>query len=683
MIREVRGITIFVISIIVLSPIISTHQTIEGLSGIEDNSNIASGFYESLLEDPFLEHEPQVMVNGTSGEFSSSFHSSSGGADISYVEMDWTHVENTELDFRSFDLPEVMPDYNDFIYTYQEFEFPYEVRPSTAEISFNFSVFLTGDFAPGVQEGNNLMFKVYVWVIDSSGNWYRIYASVEDVYSSKYEQKNLNLNYFNLVDIFDGMIKEGGVQEDPTDTAILAIGLAPTYRFDSYLATEPWTFYDGSVSLRVSYADVYVAMEIPSDPSTLWQPEYNQTYGTTLGEAFPLHANASDEVMNECYGMKVESDGSVYVTGNTRSSFELRYYEGLSFRNQVLLKYSPSLNLLWQVKNDNRTQVRSMYIQGGYIYTTGYIQREDTGGNLIVTKWSSSGQRVWQSEWGGEFTQVGVAVGVQSNGSIYVVCSDYNWDEPEYYQKTCILNFDNNGNFLCNITTQYPWTFYDCSGDLTIFDDYFAFHQRSGVSFGGRYYFNGTESNWVFGDAIVLDEEGGYFAASWMGSIGGGDRDGSIIFLTHYNSDDGLEWRTNYSMLWPNGWRYALTPRDMIITPDDEIQLLIQHTSFINEYLLLTYDLEGNLLENRTIGDDNWPYWSSPIYMAVGSSGLVYFAFTIGSSSLTNFDICIQAYKMYQFSDGFSLIISAVIIIASTVVIIWAAIGILRWKRMK
>jgi hypothetical protein len=63
-----------------------------------------------------------------------------------------------------------------------------------------------------------------------------------------------------LIDIFDGMVRIDGVQEDPIDNATLAIGLAPTYLFDNYQNTSPWTFYDGSVSLRVSYAEVNITM---------------------------------------------------------------------------------------------------------------------------------------------------------------------------------------------------------------------------------------------------------------------------------------------------------------------------------------------------------------------------------------------------------------------------------------
>ena len=71
--------------------------------------------------------------------------------------------------------------------------------------------------------------------------------------------------------------------------------------------------------------------------------------------------------------------------------------------------------------------------------------------------------------------------------------------------------------------------------------------------------------------------------------------------------------------------------------------------------------------------------------MNVGKSGLVYIAFMTndGTYTLEGTDLCIQAYKMYEIGPPFSLTITVVVIIASSVIIIGAGIGILRGKRKK
>ncbi len=638
-----------------------------------DKAHPSNFFIDSLLPDPRFNIEPTVEISGTSDEFSSTYHQ---GTDFNYIELDWTHVAGTELNFIGKDPESTMPDYNDFIYAYQEFGWPYEQKPDVVQVLLNYSTLLTGDFAPGAQEYNNIMFRVYLWAIDSSGNWILLYESKEGVYTEIYATMTVNLNYLEIADIFGGMIEKEGVQEDPDNSAKLAIGLAPTSSFQSMLGTEPWTFYNGSVSIRVSYTDIFVQMDKLQDSDSILQPEYNETYGSFHGDIFPTSPNASDAVYDDCYGMEVGPDGSVYVTGNSRSSYDLYIQEGNRFRYQFILKYDSQLHLLWKVNNDNKTQVRSMCFHEGYIYTTGYILRELEGTNLIVTKWSSKGERLWQSEWGENYSQVGAAIGVQDNGSIYVVYSDYNLDEP-YYHKNGIMKFDNDGNFISNTSSIHLHAWYDTPGQLISFDDHVSFQSQYGFRF--RYYFNGTFNYGGFGDIIEPDGEGGYYAASY--SSPSLEDDISRIILYHIDSAGEIIWATEYSKSWPNGWYYSLTPRVMTTTPDGKIQLLVQHMTPTLEYLLLTFDFDGNLLANHTMDNENWPYYTAPFFMDSGKSGLVYFAFSFYDSSTYTTDICIQAYRIYETGLILNLTITTVIIIGSSVVIIAAVIGIVRYRK--
>ncbi len=70
-----------------------------------------------------------------------------------------------------------------------------------------------------------------------------------------------------------------------------------------------------------------------------------------------------------------------------------------------------------------------------------------------------------------------------------------------------------------------------------------------------------------------------------------------------------------------------------------------------------------------------------PIYMDAGSSGLGYFAFDIYDGD--DFDINVLSYLVYDPYGGFLVTIATVVIIASTAVIIGAALAIVRAKRMK
>jgi len=640
-----------------------------------DNSSLSNIDIVALLPDPDFDNAPTAVINGSSTEFTTSFTDVTGNVD-SYIELRWDHTANTALDFVGPDPEGIYPDCNDFVYVYQEFDWPYEQIPDDAEVYFNYSTHRTGDFAEGVQELNNLMFRVYVWAIDSSGNWIEIYESREAVYYEEYRMIRANPNYLQMKDIFDGMVEQDGVQEDPEDTVKLAIGLAPTYRFENYLGSEPWTFYDGSVSIRLTFCDFYAYIETEDDPASIWQPEYNVTYGTTIGEEFPTNPNASMEVRNQCYGMVVGNDGSVYVTGNSGSPYDFYISDGLSFRNQFLLKYSPTLDLLWAVKNNNRTQVRSITFHEGFIYTTGYIDTDDNGKQLIVTKWSSSGAKVWESEWGSDHSQVGVGVAVHENGSVYVVVSDYEMMGFPIHMNASILKYDNNGLLLWDRQLEWMPLLYDVRGDLYIQGDYLYLMQSYGISIID------LEGEYIWGmgsNAAVPDGHNGFYTAvlDYINDVEGGTQ----IVLYHANATGYRSWNTTYVRQWPNGRYMNFRPVSMALTPEDKLLLLVFSFTLNYEFILLTYDLQCNLLENRTISTSSWPhYYGDAFFMDIGNAGLGYFAFNIYEDSI---DINVQAFELYQAPGGFTLAITTFVIIASTVVIIGAVVAIFRGKRMK
>jgi len=232
------------------------------------SSELSSIIIEGMLPDPDFDQQPDVVINGSSGEFSTGYQAATDESN-SFVELIWSHTPNTALDFVGVDPDGNLPDYNDFVYVYQEFDWPHEKRPEIVEFKFNYSSYLTGDFVNRSLAGN-LMFRVYVWAIDSSNNWVKIYESRESIYTDTYQTKLARPNYLQLKDIFDGMVEVEGVQEDPEDTVKLAIGLAPTFRFENYSGTEPWTYFDGSVSIRVDSANFFIDMWVPTDPASIW-----------------------------------------------------------------------------------------------------------------------------------------------------------------------------------------------------------------------------------------------------------------------------------------------------------------------------------------------------------------------------------------------------------------------------
>jgi ABC-type dipeptide/oligopeptide/nickel transport system permease subunit len=96
------------------------------------------------------------------------------------------------------------------------------------------------------------MFRIYVWLVDSSDQWTMVYESREATYTEIILEKRISMNYLSIKDVFDGMITVNGTQEDPSDTVTVRVGLAPTYRFEDYAGGAPWRDFSGSVIFQVT-----------------------------------------------------------------------------------------------------------------------------------------------------------------------------------------------------------------------------------------------------------------------------------------------------------------------------------------------------------------------------------------------------------------------------------------------
>lgn len=199
-----------------------------------------------------LNQEPSVHVNGTNGEFSSTYGQAVEPGDASHMNLTWTHTAGTQLDFYGPDPDRTMPDYGDFIYFDQAFEWPYNSLPNGVNMSIYFGTTLTGDFAPGAQAGNNLMFRLYVWIVDSSNEWIRVYESRDATYSELNQFRRIPITYSNRRDVFEGMIRVNGTQTDLNDTVKVRVGMAPYRNFESWLGDTPWQNYTGSVTFTVT-----------------------------------------------------------------------------------------------------------------------------------------------------------------------------------------------------------------------------------------------------------------------------------------------------------------------------------------------------------------------------------------------------------------------------------------------
>jgi ABC-type dipeptide/oligopeptide/nickel transport system permease subunit len=223
-----------------------------GWMSIFDPGGVVSDNY---LENPDFLESPDFTVRGTnSDEFNYLYHSGTGEDDFSHVNLTWTH-DQEPMDYPLLPDPTGnMPDSSDFVYFTQSFIWPFEQMPSDVNVTMDFATTLTGDF---LNEEATLMFKIYIWLIDSSGNWRQIYTSYPP-YLPVYQTRSADLNWYDIIEGFRGMVEVDGEQDDPTDELTLGIGLAPTFAFRNFGGATPELNYTGSVTVSFKSSSMFV-----------------------------------------------------------------------------------------------------------------------------------------------------------------------------------------------------------------------------------------------------------------------------------------------------------------------------------------------------------------------------------------------------------------------------------------
>jgi ABC-type dipeptide/oligopeptide/nickel transport system permease subunit len=251
---------------------------------------------EQVIPDPFWTQDHEYTIVGTEPDQFSSAHGDS------HVNLTWDYTAGDDLNI-TIDPENQMPDSGNFIYTTQSFNWTYDSLPSDVNISFSFSTTLTGDFKSNDVGG--LMFKVYLWLIDSSGDWQRIYQS-SPPYSEDTLTRRIDLNYFDIAAGWRGMVEDDGVQLDPEDVLTVAVGLAPTRNFESFLGTQPWLNYTGSVTVKVQklevvpYGDYYGILGTTDKGADAWS---QLVFGTRISLTIGILATALSTIVGVIVGM--------------------------------------------------------------------------------------------------------------------------------------------------------------------------------------------------------------------------------------------------------------------------------------------------------------------------------------------------------------------------------------------
>ncbi|MHA1960967.1 MAG: ABC transporter permease [Candidatus Thorarchaeota archaeon] len=256
------------------------------------------------MPNEMLETYPPVVQAGVSNSQYSYVQSAGGGSPLdSHTNLTWTYLAGQGGNFVN-DPEDDGTDYADMIYFTQQLDWNYERLPSDVNVTVDFAVSLTGDFASHVEGG--LMFKLYIWLIDSSGNWRGIYKSFPP-YADPYIDRRIDLSYYDIIEGWRGMVlNEELWQEDPEDVLTVAVGLAPTAVFGNFLGTTPWTEWSGSVTVSVrrlslvAHGEYFGLLGTTDKGADAWS---QLVYGSRVSLTIGILATALSTVVGVAVGM--------------------------------------------------------------------------------------------------------------------------------------------------------------------------------------------------------------------------------------------------------------------------------------------------------------------------------------------------------------------------------------------
>jgi hypothetical protein len=567
-------------------------------------------FFE-FIEGPLLDSSDDVVEMGRADEFDYSYN-----ADYGHLNLTWDHNPGTEIHTRSPYNPE-MPDCMEFVYFKQTVEWEYNVMPLDVNITIDYGIIRTGNFYT-----NDFMFRVYVWLIDSSGNWREVYGSYPPYVNGHIGSHSISLFGSDIWNVWDGMIEDAaGHQEDPNDELTFAIGLAPTDTFVDYYDSYPWMTYDGSVTLMVTHFNAWVLLK-ETLPEEMILPLENKTWGST---------DRNEQVL----GIDVAPDGAIYTVGQDTPA---DYAFAIEDANLILVKWDSQANVSWvrSVGNDSKMMIgMDVATYGNYVYTVGYEFGNTTPAleiDTILTKWDSDGNKVLERIC--DFGTVDAAFGadIGPDGSLYVVYIIQE-QSPVYTLNAYLGKFDSNLEMIWNASIAdflyFPRQL------IGVADDGYVYISTTNQiakwdSDGNRIWFkNGTfictsvaQNGYVY--AVQAPSMFGYPVEQWEPRL--------IVWQTN------REPITNVSLAISFGdmWEGELVPMALTTATDGNAYFWFYtlYNGGITQYLA-KYDIHGNQIWNRTMSDDTYPtyYGFSSGLMDCDSSGRIYIASTFATNT--------------------------------------------------
>ena len=354
---------------------------------------------------------------------------------------------------------------------------------------------------------------------------------------------DIQLNYKDVQHL--RLLKDGSLQiKNPLGT--LTEGKPFTYQNDKQEIKSNYKVKGRTVSFEVQHYDKTKNLTI--DPSIVWATYYGGN-GDDQGNA-----------------VATDKDGNVYLAGYTYSSdgiasggFQNTYGD---YRDAFLVKFSSSGQRLWAtyyggggydggnavaIDKDGNVYMAGETNSSSGIASGGFQNTYSGSNDAFLVKFSSSGQRLWATYYGGNEIDDGKAVAIDKDGNVYMA------GETSSVDGIAFGGFKNTyGGFQII-----------AGGD---FSAYLVKFSSTGQRIWATYY----GSNGTTGNAVATDKDGNVYLAGYTNSSDGIASSGfqntysgsEDAFLVKFSSSGQRVWATYYGGNGIDDGRAVATDKD-------------------------------------------------------------------------------------------------------------------------
>ncbi|MEK0369501.1 MAG: SBBP repeat-containing protein, partial [Nitrosopumilus sp.] len=184
--------------------------------------------------------------------------------------------------------------------------------------------------------------------------------------------------------------------------------------------------------------NVYVTgYEFRSDlgeSNNIWVRKYSQPTPTSVLIEWTTTYNSSNGNNDRGFGIAVDGNGNVYVTGceNRTDLGEGNNIWVRKYNTDGLIQWTTTYNS----PNDSSDYGYGIAVDGnGNVYVTGYEERSGEGYNIWVRKYNTDGLIQWTTTYNdpNDNIDIGKGIAVDGNGNVYVTGYEVRTDLGEGY----------------------------------------------------------------------------------------------------------------------------------------------------------------------------------------------------------------------------------------------------------